>query len=155
MAFNASLSAIYCDDIRQEINGKASLMGVYGTEMLFPEFPVIAPKFCVHVSLRFPANQRPTESLQINLLKDDEVIGSIAIDKETLQSPRQSPATKDLPEEERILTLQGMLVFTPFSVDAPCKIKMRADFDGKELRGNGLIIRLPTDEERAANGWPA
>lgn len=30
---------IFCDDVRQEVNGKHLLVGVYGPEMIFKEFP--------------------------------------------------------------------------------------------------------------------
>ena len=41
------LSTIYCDDIRQEVGGKLSLMGVYNNVMYVQQFPVTLPKFWV------------------------------------------------------------------------------------------------------------
>ena len=40
-------STIFCDDIRYEINGKVTLVGVYAADMVLPnDFPVTLPKIC-------------------------------------------------------------------------------------------------------------
>lgn len=40
---------IFCDDIRQEADGKIALMGVYGPDMNVPQFPFLLPFFCFAV----------------------------------------------------------------------------------------------------------
>jgi hypothetical protein len=43
---------IFCDDIRQEVGGKLSFVGVYsGTIFIHGEFPVTLPKFAFGISL--------------------------------------------------------------------------------------------------------
>jgi hypothetical protein len=43
---------IFCDDIRQEVGGKISFVGVYsGTMFVHGEFPVTLPKFAFGISL--------------------------------------------------------------------------------------------------------
>jgi len=42
--------SIFCDDLRQEIAGKFSLMGIYSIDMIFQnDFPVTLPKFAILV----------------------------------------------------------------------------------------------------------
>jgi len=44
MKFAKKIHSIVCDDIREEINNKVSLMGVYGKEIIFNQLPAILPK---------------------------------------------------------------------------------------------------------------
>jgi hypothetical protein len=46
-----SASTIFCDDIRHEIGGKTSCIGIYsGTMYVHSAFPIILPKFCMSVT---------------------------------------------------------------------------------------------------------
>ena len=47
---------IFCDDIRFEHNGKITLVGCYGPEMLISDpLPVVLPRLGMLVQLRMPA----------------------------------------------------------------------------------------------------
>lgn len=45
------MSVLLCDDIRQEINGKEILIGVYTTAIIFGGFPASMPRLMVRVSI--------------------------------------------------------------------------------------------------------
>jgi hypothetical protein len=46
---------VFCDDVRQEIDGKLTLVGVYnGNLTVFGEFPAVLPKLCLVVWLNSP-----------------------------------------------------------------------------------------------------
>jgi hypothetical protein len=36
-----------CDDVRQEVNGKITLVGVYGEDILLPSLPQRMPQYCI------------------------------------------------------------------------------------------------------------
>jgi hypothetical protein len=59
-------SATFCDDIRQEVGGKISLMGCYGNDMRFHgvAFPILIPKLCVHIVAKLPGD-RPIPPLKL------------------------------------------------------------------------------------------
>ncbi|MBI3037651.1 hypothetical protein HYY75_01185 [bacterium] len=40
---------LFCEDIRSEIGGRVSLMGVLGSKLFVQEFPLLFPKFCLFV----------------------------------------------------------------------------------------------------------
>ena len=40
---------LFCEDIRQEVGGKMSLMGVLGNKLLVPQFPLHMPKCCLFI----------------------------------------------------------------------------------------------------------
>jgi len=43
---------IMCDDIRQEVGGKVSLMGVYADNIVLTKFPFNFPKICFQIHMR-------------------------------------------------------------------------------------------------------
>ncbi|MBF0407049.1 MAG: hypothetical protein HQM10_06835 [Candidatus Riflebacteria bacterium] len=42
-------NVLFCEDIRQEIGGRVSLMGILGSTIYVQYFPVLFPKFCLFV----------------------------------------------------------------------------------------------------------
>ena len=43
---------ILCDDIRQEMDGRTSLMGIYENHIVVPQVPCIIPKICFYNRFR-------------------------------------------------------------------------------------------------------
>ena len=48
------ITTIWCDDIRMELGGKQSFMGVYADVIFVPKFPITLPKLCVFLKIVFP-----------------------------------------------------------------------------------------------------
>lgn len=40
---------LFCEDIRQEVGGRVSLMGVLGSKLLVQSFPLTFPKLCLFI----------------------------------------------------------------------------------------------------------
>lgn len=134
------VETLFCDDIRHEINGKLSYIGVYSSALLVPALPVTLPKLCISVKIVTPANE-PLRSLTLRVLKDDEILQEIVFDKEQLVSA--SEVLVELSDEERRLRVQMpqfLLAFSPLHLDKACTLRVRALADHEELRGVGLII---------------
>jgi hypothetical protein len=55
--------ALFCDDVRNEVGNKLSLMGVYGQDLLLREFPATLPKLCAVMLLDLPAGSRAREAV--------------------------------------------------------------------------------------------
>jgi hypothetical protein len=52
--------SIFCDDIRYEVNGTRSLVGVYGDAInIASNQPVILPKLCIDITLRIDQKMLP------------------------------------------------------------------------------------------------
>ena len=47
MKFAKEMSTILCDDIRQEVGNKISLMGIYSKDIFVPEIPFTLAKLCL------------------------------------------------------------------------------------------------------------
>lgn len=149
-----SATAIYCDDIRSEVGGKFSLMGVYNADIIFPSFPATLPKLCAHVTVKFPWGEQPTKSLRVVLFKGEDILSEINIDEDSLKPAAVPPPDPETSPEDRKLAVQFSFNITPFVAEGPTRIRLRAYADSEEIKGNALRVRLPTDEERQIFGFP-
>jgi hypothetical protein len=79
--------SLFCDDIRAEVGGKMSIMGVYQADMIFPtnqDFPLAVAKFCIlikyyevlgfftddiAISVFLPGNAKDTPTIVLPILR--------------------------------------------------------------------------------------
>lgn len=134
------LETLFCDDIRHEMGGKLSFIGVYSVGLFVPVFPATLPKLCLSVKILTPADE-PLRSLTLRVLKDDEILQEIIFDEEQLVAA--ADLAEDRPDEqrkERVQMMQFMLVFSPIQFDEPCTLRVRAQTEDSELRGMALKV---------------
>jgi hypothetical protein len=140
------LSVIFCDDVRQEINGKLTLVGCYGAEMLVTEFPLMLPKLCVTMSAETTVSN-PFKSIAFAVVDEHEVeyaraeISEDDLAKFSLNIPNGDDANKAK------YAINSIIQLPIFSVDKPTKLRTVAYSDGEPLRGRPLRIRLATQDE--------
>jgi hypothetical protein len=142
-----SLRAIYCDDIRNEVGGKVSLMGVYSGDMIIPSFPTTMAKFCAQITLQFPRNAPPKQGVVLRLLSGEAVLAEAGMDQSALAGAPLPPTDPEIPEEDAGLAMVVTFMLAPLQVNEPIKISLRAIVDGEEMKGNAIKIRTPTEEE--------
>ena len=137
---NRHVFTIFCDDIRQEIGGKLSYIGVYGGQMFVPSFPITLPKLCLAMSMITPVDT-PFRKLAMRILKDDTQLAEGVLDETQLAGTVEASTNVAADErKDRILALQSMFVFSPFQLEGPCTLKVRVETESGELRGVGLRI---------------
>lgn len=137
---NRHVLTIFCDDIRHEVGGKFSYIGVYSGQMFVPSFPITLPKLCLAMSV-ITSTDMPFRKLAMRILKDDAPLAEAALDDTQLANVVEAFA--DVPEDERkerVQLLQSMFVFSPFQLEGPCTLKVRIETESGELRGVGLRI---------------
>ena len=142
----------FCDDIRQELGNKYSLMGCYGHELIISKIPAALPKLCAQVSILTPF-ESPFVKLILRAFLDDELLSEIPIPEEEL-ARGQAQMKKD-PFNHRILLLLNM-TFSPLFVEHPSRIRIEAETESGILKcGNINIIErargnptIDTQEER-------
>ena len=124
-----SLSGIFCDDIRQEIRGKRTLVGCYTGTMEVSDFPVVLPKLCI-VAIVQGSTDKPFRNIKLVVLKDDEQLleGQLPVP----DAPNASA--------NAMQRFDVQFVLSPFNVDAPCTLRVRAHVDDEEIRGLALTI---------------
>jgi hypothetical protein len=145
--------ALFSDDVRVEIGGKISLMGLYQTDMVFPNtlnVPLVIPKFVIQImyyeiigavegdiSFRVTYGQKNEMVAEMTVLRTDLTIGAIA------------NASHDAPsEEERIFHARLPLVLSPFAISELGRLRVRAHYsDGSILKLGSILVRQVSEEE--------
>ena len=140
------ITAILCDDIRQEMGNKYSLMGCYQGELVVPMVPAALPKLCIFASIYTPKD-KPFKSLLFRVVQDD--------DKEL--------ARVEMPAEGLIVTgqnhddtstkyvLNTAITFAPFSIEKPSMLSFLALTEEGEIIGPRFLIKVGTAQEPAAH----
>src|SRR5438445_2168364 len=97
--------SVFCDDIRAEVGGKASFIGVYNSIMFMPSFPAVLPKFGIIIFFNEPAEMIRTRDFTVNinvfLPGQDEPIftGDIPpVTEEVLAALTKPPEVPDEPD---------------------------------------------------------
>lgn len=135
--------AQFCDDIRQEIGNKFSLIGCYGDQMIIDKLPATLPKFGIVVKV-FTGTDRPFSHLLVRALMNDEILAELEIPVATATDLFQNIAsTTDLGR----VGLQAILVLSPLVVVEPCKIRIEAETEEGIIRGSYIMIRERTPED--------
>ncbi len=64
---------LFCEDIRQEVGGRVSLMGILGNKLLVQDFPLVFPKLCLFIewgvvkeNLNVTLNIIPPDGVQLS-----------------------------------------------------------------------------------------
>lgn len=82
---------------------------------------------------------RPFAKLTVRLLKDEDVLVEGTLDDAQLSAAVDVTAD-DAMAKDRILALQSIIVFSPFVLEGPCTLRVRAETEEGELRGLGLRV---------------
>lgn len=137
---NRFAHAIYCDDIRQEVGNKTSLIGIYKGKMFVPSFPIVIPKLCVAVSIVTPTT-RPFKTLKIKVLRGDQVLLEAPLSDAFIAAQGVDGEPRG-PDDARLFTAEAVLVMSPVPIEAPMTFKLRVETEDEELRAGGLQIEL-------------
>lgn len=139
------VSTIFCDDIREEVGGKVSLIGTYGGDMLVPYFPAQILKFCLQVRVLTPAD-RPFESITAKVYLGDEVISESVAPPEALVVPSMPEGLPEGDDCKLVHSISFAFLFGPMVFEKPELIRVRVVTESEELRGQGLRIGLVPPE---------
>lgn len=129
-----SASCFYCDDIRHEVGGKVTLVGVYpdGTRVQCPpQGAVVLPKFCVIGFFRTPVEQ-PVESMRCELRLDEQVLHGVDVPNKALA------AEKSANSDRKGFTTQLMMEFGGFVIPRAGILRLVMIVDGQAYECSGL-----------------
>ncbi|MBL4833622.1 MAG: hypothetical protein JKY26_06560 [Pseudomonas sp.] len=124
----------YCDDIRAEVNGKMSLMGLYSDSMLLPGLPATLPKLGIVVTARTSSDE-PFEGFEIYVAMGDQLLAELVVSEDEYLAtvkPTEPNAANHY--------VQAQFLISPLSVDHPGNISVRFKSGEWEYDCNGLKI---------------
>lgn len=132
MTPNRTVIAQFCDDVRQEIGNKFSLMGCYGTDLYVPAFPIKLPKLCVFVHVRTP-REHPFERLTLRLVRGSDVLSELVANPDKLNAG-------ETPDYARWLSMTGILAVAPFHATGPCRLQVLAETEAETLESGQFLV---------------
>ncbi|HEY1474581.1 MAG TPA: hypothetical protein VGF53_10920 [Pseudolabrys sp.] len=145
--------SLFVDDIRSEMGGKLSAMGIYQADMIFPttqDFPLALPRFGILVKYY---------EVQ-NFFKDDIFIrvffpgdskdepGTVVPFNRAALDARTLPPSYELEEDqERIFNLTFPIFISPLLIKQEGFVKVRAVCGGTTTNLGSLMIRKARPDE--------
>jgi hypothetical protein len=135
----STLTTIYCDDIREEVGGKSSYMGVYAGDLIISAaLPVLLPKLCIILQYKenFGESNEPV-NIKVFAPGLEEPIVDLNI---PMDEGRRIPLATDVPAEDQHLLATVPLVIAPFPLNSEGRIKVRAYRGSEIIKGGALRI---------------
>lgn len=129
----------YCDDVRQEVGGKTTFVGIYNGVLGSAEFPCLLPKLCMIVQLATP-REREFAHIVITGRYAGEVIFSMDLPKEDIDKVQAAAIAMNA--EGKFSSLQLMAIMSPFQIPAPGKLTLEVIADGEQIYCPGLRVEL-------------
>lgn len=131
---NISLQCIYCDDIRDETNGKTTIVGWYGGEhvQLPLDGPLLLTSLCMVGLVAMPLTPSDT-SFRLDLMQGTDVLQSVNIPPEAVEEMQTNSNGQSIGKQIRIAIKMANM-----TVSEPCILRLRIVVDKEEIYGNGL-----------------
>jgi hypothetical protein len=132
---------IFCDDIRQEANGKWIYIGVYSAEMIiFGVPPMLLPTFVAATTYR----ERPGESdvpVKIKMFVPGSDCAAVELDV-PVAVMRSAQFSTETEGEDRIFSAIVPIRLSPLLLRQGGLIKIRAYRGDDEIRLGALLVRF-------------
>ena len=133
------IHAIFCDDVRHEVGGKLSLMGIYQGSMnlTVQTLPVVLPRICAVITATTPIVE-PFEKLEIKVLYGETVLSESVTPVEELSNTNMPPKS-DL---EKYNIHGTVFMMHPFVVERSDILRVRAYTERGEVKVGGIQINI-------------
>jgi hypothetical protein len=114
--------ALFCDDVRVEVGGKLSLMGLYQAEMFFPNnlsLPTLLSKVVIVINY-YEVHGALNEDLLFKVTYGDEsnLVAEVPISRQQVISEQAQAKNPEGPEDsERIYNIRVPITLSPFRIE--------------------------------------
>lgn len=133
---------MFCDDVRHEIGGKISFMGVYSGKLISSDLPGILPKLCVAVTLH-TAIENPFKKLSIKGIFRDQEVFAMELGEEEISVAESQAAKRD---DASAYYVQLLAILSPFQVEEPGRLSLQILADGERIKTASLDIEIASSE---------
>jgi hypothetical protein len=150
---------LFCDDVRQEVGGKKTLVGVYGTVLYVPAFPTLIPKFYAITTLICDSTKIPRQ-LTIRLDYGKEEIAKADLTSEDLQE-FITEADKEAAEERgqfpesdpSKIRLTVEIMVSPFVIREGRRLASHVETEHGSVRAGSLVVVQQDGVESTGLPW--
>jgi hypothetical protein len=131
---------VFCDDIRNEVDGKVTHVGIYNGNMIFGvPFPVTMPKLGISVTLILAPDEDANYSFQVYLPGDQEGMPTIIFDAPG-EAIRDSFPMSEMAEHDPRFAIKVNGIFSPLVLSQEGYIEVRAVKGDEYLRVGRLKV---------------
>ena len=128
------LSVILCDDIRNEMNAKQTLIGIYDDAILAQSFPLLMPKLCMRIAITLLAKRKP-KKLRVLVSSPQSKVIDVDTEFPSTQLPETGSKTFAIP-----------LQISPFVVASPTDFVIKLGFDQPAKKIGQFAVRAAKNE---------
>jgi len=134
-------TTVFCDDIRAEIGGKITLVGIYSSDLVVHgPFPYTMPKFAFWINyFETPGAMTGDGKFFISLPGDEKPSIESDIPLERLRSERNKPGAE--PETDSVHRLLVPIVLAPLILKEPGWILVRLHVRDIVVRLGALLVK--------------
>jgi hypothetical protein len=130
---------IFCDDVRQEADGKHTLVGCYHGNMFLPQFPANVTKFAFYVTIFEPMAEAEARTFGIPLrifLPGDQpdkptMIGEIPYQEGAITAIKAAMPAIDDPEPDASVRYGFVIIAAPLVIQRPGIIRVQVQSDNQ------------------------
>jgi hypothetical protein len=137
-------TTIFCDDIRDELGGKLSLIGVYGPDLIIDApFPALLPKLGILVNARIPID-RTISGLRLIIYAPGDADNVPSVDTELpWHPPNTAQELGDPPFPDAVVShnFAGRLLLSPFVIKEEGYVRVRLICGDETIRVGALQIK--------------
>ncbi len=142
---------IFCDDIRQEVNGKSTHVGIYTAEMhIWSEGTAVVPQLCALLIYRDQPERIVSRPLVVKLIKSTDKGEQILMEAPfTPPSDLGIPVPPALgrPDGAHFTELRLEVRISPFVVEESCLLKSRVYVGEDEVLCGALRVILSNPDQ--------
>lgn len=136
---------LFCDDIRHEVGGKVTLVGIYGPELIIlGEGPITMPILALSLRLYIPRDLKFKKSNIVVSLQSGDQTKTLAQLETPIKPNGEWP-------ENMMAMFNGNISFSPFVATPEDIIRVRAYFDDLEVKMGALKIASSPNTQSTPN----
>jgi|SRR5262249_28117087 len=149
MARHLNGYTIFCDDIRQEVAGKTSYIGVYQDNLITnAPFPMALPKFGISITVFYsPLKSKKISEIPFQVFLPGE-------DAPALQGAMPLPEIS-LAANEPTVRMTAHLILAPLHLKGPGTVRVEAKIDGSSMELGRLRVEQTGPATASASDQPA
>lgn len=129
-----SASVIFCDDIREEVGNRVTIVGVMSDAVYLDTVPAILPKFGIYARIRLPIDYA-AKNILFRILEPSGAGNAIGLfDADMIEKSRQDAIAARLPDMSFVVRA----VAVPFQINVEGFAKIEIDIDSKTIEAGEL-----------------
>lgn len=137
------IDVLFCDDVRTEVGGKKSLMGIYVGDMQVPQFPTRVSKFCIFATVSTPVSL-PFQSMKVRVLVGEKIILDSEIPPAEIKKGQRPPTKDDVDEEDPVYMATIELAVAQLEIKETTKVRVHVETESEILKGRALKVTQST-----------